>query len=205
MTVVRNGTPFGHRPPLPRSTGSWTFRTARPVAPDLDLVHRWMNDPDVARFWDQAWSRADWREELSAQLEHGPAHPCIVERGGRPFAYLELYWSSRHAIARHYPAREGDVGVHIALGDPGSRGGGRGTELLRDTAHGMYEVTPGCTRVLAEPAADNGAARAAFGRAGFHELGEIELAHKRAALVVHTAGTDDVPALRREVTAHASR
>ncbi|MET0191369.1 MAG: GNAT family N-acetyltransferase [Pseudonocardia sediminis] len=202
MTVGRTGPALGLRPPLPRSTGAWTFRTAQPVTPDLDLVHAWMNDPDVARFWDQAWSREAWREELSAQLADGPAHPCIVERGGRPFAYLELYWSARHAIAAHYPARDGDVGVHIALGDPAARGAGRGSALLRDTAQGMCAVTPGCTRVFAEPDAGNRAARGAFGRAGFHELGEIELAHKRAALVVHTTDPAEVPALRREVLTH---
>lgn len=199
MTVERTGPPRDLRPPLPRSTADWTFRTAHPVAPDLDLVHAWMNDPDVARFWNQAWSMQAWREELTDQLERGPAHPCIVERDGAPFAYLELYWSALHPIARHYPARDGDVGVHIALGDPQARGAGRGSALLRDTATGVCRVTPGCTRVFAEPDAGNRAARGAFGRAGFQELGEIELEHKRATLVVHTTDPEELPELRTGV------
>ncbi|KIH96854.1 hypothetical protein LP52_22755 [Streptomonospora alba] len=173
-------------PPTPTLAPPYSARQAQPHGADLDAVHTWMNLPHVAPFYDQAWSREHWAEELASQRAGTFSRPFVVSSHGVDLAYVELYRAARDVIAWHYDAEPHDIGFHIAIGDPGETGRGVGKEILDAFAAAVFAADPRCRRILMEPDADNAAARRAARKAGLGFLAEVDLPHKRAALFVRT-------------------
>ncbi|MBB6001179.1 GNAT family N-acetyltransferase [Streptomonospora salina] len=169
-------------PPTPDLAAPFAARPAQPHGADLATVHTWMHLPHVAPFYDQAWSRERWAEELSAQLGGTFSRPLIVSRDGTDTAYVELYRAARDVIAPHCDARPHDVGFHIAIGDPGRTGRGLAAEILAAVAPAVFAADPHCRRILMDPDSGNAAACRAARKAGLEFLAEAELPHKRAAL-----------------------
>jgi len=163
-----------------------TVRLARPDGADLKLITAWNAQPHVAAFWHQDWSQSQWRDELRRQLTSPDLLPCLVELDGVPVAYLELYRAATDRIAALYPAHPGDLGVHIAIGDPTLLGRGIGRRVLAHVAHALVTGTVGCQRVVAEPDARNVASVRAFRAAGFIADRELTLPEKTALLLIYS-------------------
>ncbi|MEU1279971.1 GNAT family N-acetyltransferase [Streptomyces sp. NPDC005805] len=184
------GTPGG----LLGAPGSWhPARTPfgelrlRPVdaGRDLALITGWMNDPAVAAFWELAGPESVTLAHLRPQLDgDGRSVPCLGLLDGAPVGYFELYRADLDPLARHYPARPHDTGVHVLIGHGADRGRGLGTALLRAVGDLVLGHRPRCGRVVAEPDVRNAPSVAAFRRAGFRLQEEIDLLDKRAALMV---------------------
>lgn len=152
---------------------------------DLPLISRWMNDPAVAAFWELAGSRAQTEEHVRAQLNgDGRSVPCVGVLDGTPMSYWEIYRADLDPLARHYPARPHDTGVHLLIGGVADRGRGLGSALLRAVADLVLDRRPACVRVVAEPDLRNTPSVAAFLKAGFRFAAEVELPAKRAALMI---------------------
>ncbi|MEU8762531.1 GNAT family N-acetyltransferase [Streptomyces sp. NPDC048659] len=152
---------------------------------DLPLVARWMNDPAVAAFWELAGAPDVTAAHIRAQLDaDGRSVPCLGVLDGTPMSYFEIYRADLDPLARHYPARPHDTGIHLLIGGVADRGRGLGTGLLRAVADLVLDHRPRCTRVLAEPDLRNTPSVAAFLGAGFRLSAEVELPGKRAALMV---------------------
>jgi lysine N-acyltransferase len=174
-------------PPLPELTGGWHARAADPDTRDLDLVHRWMQAPHVAAFWHQAWPRERWEEELRGQLSGRHSLPVLVSRaGGDPVIYLEVYRAARDVVAKVYPARPHDLGLHVAVGELSMTDQGLVRGLLPVLTAALFEADPRCTRVLLEPDVRNRRAIASFTAGGFAPVGEVLLPDKVALLMVRT-------------------
>ncbi|MFF9211954.1 MULTISPECIES: GNAT family N-acetyltransferase [unclassified Streptomyces] len=152
---------------------------------DLPLISRWMNDPAVAAFWELAGPAEVTEAHLAAQLGgDGRSVPCLGVLDGTPMSYWELYRADLDPLARHYPARLHDTGIHLLLGGVADRGRGLGGTLLRAVADLVLDRRPACTRVVAEPDVRNVPSLAAFLAAGFRYSAEVDLPGKRAALMV---------------------
>ncbi|NEY35784.1 GNAT family N-acetyltransferase [Streptomyces sp. PRKS01-65] len=152
---------------------------------DLPLITHWMNDPAVAAFWQLAGPPHVTEDHLRAQLGgDGRSVPCMGVLGGTPMSYWEIYRADLDPLARHYPARPHDTGIHLLLGDAADRGRGLGSVLLRAVADLVLDQRPRCARVVAEPDLRNTPSVAAFLSAGFRFSAEIDLPGKRAALLV---------------------
>ncbi|WP_343233620.1 GNAT family N-acetyltransferase [Streptomonospora sp. PA3] len=171
-------------PPEPEPAAPYAARPARPHGADLETVHAWMHLPHVAPFFDQAWSRERWAEEIAAQRAGTFSRPFIVSRDGADLAYVELYRAARDVVAPHYDADPHDIGFHIAIGDPGAIGRGVGAEILDAFAAAVFAADPACRRIVMEPDAGNAAACRAARKAGLAFITEADLPHKRAALFV---------------------
>ncbi len=158
----------------------------RPVDPDrdVDLVHPWMNDPAVARFWGKPWPRDQIRSYLHQQVRSTHSTPYLGQLAGVAMSYWELYRADLDPLADHYTARAHDAGVHVLLGPAGCRGRGLGAALLRAVSDWQLDVDPRATRVVAEPDADNVPCIRALTRAGFERITEMALPNKRAALMI---------------------
>ncbi|MFD3511728.1 GNAT family N-acetyltransferase [Streptomyces sp. NPDC058657] len=170
----------------PATTPAGEFRLV-PVHPahDLALVTRWMNDPAVAAFWELSGGEDVTAAHLRVQLEgDGRSIPCLGVLDGSPMSYWEIYRADLDPLARHYPARPHDTGVHLLLGEVADRGRGLGTMLLRAVADLVLDRRPSCARVVAEPDLRNTPSVAAFLRAGFRLGAEVELPDKKAALMI---------------------
>ncbi|MFE5740250.1 GNAT family N-acetyltransferase [Streptomyces celluloflavus] len=170
----------------PAATPAGPFELV-PVHLDRDLarISGWMNDPAVAAFWELAGPQETTAAHLRVQLAgDGRSVPCLGVLADIPMSYWEIYRADLDPVARYYPARPQDTGVHLLIGGVGDRGRGLGTTLLRATADLVLDHRPRCGRVIAEPDLRNTASVAAFLGAGFRYADEIELPGKRAALMV---------------------
>ncbi|MFF7341349.1 GNAT family N-acetyltransferase [Streptomyces sp. NPDC008163] len=170
--------------PVPTPAGEFQLVPVRPER-DLPVLTRWMNDPVVAAFWELAGDESVTARHLAPQLaDDSHSTPCIGVLSGMPMSYWELYRADLDPLARHYPARPHDMGVHLLIGEGRDRGRGTGTTLLRAVTGLVLDHVPLCTRVVAEPDVRNAPSVSAFLRAGFRISAEIELPEKRAALMV---------------------
>ncbi|WP_442304933.1 GNAT family N-acetyltransferase [Streptomyces sp. 2RAF24] len=152
---------------------------------DLPLVARWMNDPAVAAFWELAGPPDVTADHIRAQLDgDGRSVPCLGVLDATPMSYFEIYRADLDPLARYYPARPHDTGIHLLVGGVADRGRGVGTTLLRAVADLVLDHRPRCARVLAEPDLRNTPSVAAFLGAGFRLSAEVELSDKKAALMV---------------------
>ncbi|MGW1105635.1 GNAT family N-acetyltransferase [Streptomyces sp. NPDC002540] len=152
---------------------------------DLAVISRWMNDPAVAAFWELAGSEAVTADHLRPQLDgDGRSVPCLGVLAGIPMSYWEIYRADLDPLARHYPARPHDTGIHLLIGGVNNRGRGVGTTLLRAVSDLVLDNRPLCARVVAEPDLRNTPSVSAFLSAGFRFSAEVDLPDKRAALMV---------------------
>ncbi|MFE9405052.1 GNAT family N-acetyltransferase [Streptomyces sp. NPDC006530] len=152
---------------------------------DLALLAQWMNDPAVAAFWDLAGPDSVTAAHVREQLDgDGRSVPCLGVLDGTPMSYWEIYRADLDPLARHYPARPHDTGVHLLIGGVADRGRGVGTTLLRAVADLILDNRPHCPRVIAEPDLRNTPSVSAFLSAGFRFHAEVDLDDKRAALMV---------------------
>ncbi len=152
---------------------------------DLPIIGRWMNDPAVAAFWGLAGPQNATEEHLRSHFtSDGRSVPCLGLLEGTPMSYWEIYRADLDPLARHYPARPHDTGVHLLIGAVGDRGRGLGGILLRAVADLALDKRPACARIIAEPDIRNTPSVAAFLDAGFRFSAEIDLPAKRAALMV---------------------
>ncbi|EPH44072.1 GNAT family N-acetyltransferase [Streptomyces aurantiacus] len=152
---------------------------------DLALISRWMNDPAVAAFWELAGPPSVTEAHLRPQLEgDGRSVPCLGVLSGTPMSYWEIYRADLDPLARHYPARPHDTGIHLLVGEVVDRGRGLGSTLLRAAADLVLDHRPSCARVVAEPDLRNTPSVSAFLSAGFRFAAELDLPDKRAALMV---------------------
>jgi RimJ/RimL family protein N-acetyltransferase len=160
---------------------------------DLSLITRWMNDPAVAAFWELAGAESVVEEHLRRQLEgDGRSVPCLGALDGTPMSYWEIYRADLDPLARHYPARPHDTGVHLLIGGVADRARGLGSTLLRAVADHVLDRRPSCARVVAEPDLRNTPSVSAFLSAGFRFSAEVELPGKRAALMIRDRALRDL-------------
>ncbi|WP_405528632.1 acetyltransferase [Streptomyces avidinii] len=168
------------------TTPAGAFRL-EPVRPgrDLELLTGWMNDPEVAAYWELAGPAAVTAAHLRAQLDSdGRSIPCLGLLDGRPMSYWEIYRADLDRLSGYYPTRPHDTGIHLLIGDGPNRGRGLGTALLRAVADLVLGNRPRCTRVVAEPDIRNTPSVSAFLSSGFRCSAEIDLPEKRAALMI---------------------
>lgn len=155
---------------------------------DLDLMHSWMNDPEVARFWNKPWSNDRIASYLREQQACPHSDPYLGMLDGVAMSYWELYRADLDALAQHYPARDHDAGVHMLLGPADSRGQGHAVALLRAVSDFQLAMDPRATRVVGEPDVANIRCIRVAERAGFRHVTDLDLPHKRAALVIRDRG-----------------
>ncbi len=169
-------------PPAPALGPPWAARLLTATGEDPRLVSRWMHEPHVDRFWDQAWPPARWAAALAGQLAGDYTRPYLISHEGAPLAYVEIYRIPRDVVGQHYPADPHDLGIHLAIGALADTGRGLGRRLVRAVAQGLFSADPRCQSVLADPDERHTIARRMFTAAGFAPIGVRDLGHKRAAL-----------------------
>ncbi|WP_373305183.1 GNAT family N-acetyltransferase [Streptomyces lucensis] len=170
--------------PVTTPAGSFRLVPVR-VERDLPLIHGWMNDPAVAEFWELAGPRQRLEDHLRAQLAgDGRSVPCLGTLDGVPMSYWEIYRADLDPLARHYPARPHDTGIHVLVGRAEDRARKLGSGLIRAVADLVLDRRPACARVVAEPDLRNVPSVAAFLSAGFRYAAEVDLPGKRAALMI---------------------
>lgn len=162
--------------------GNFSLRRVDPER-DLELVHSWMNDPEVARFWKMPWPRVEIASYLHRQDRSLHSTPYLGILDGVPNSYWELYYAALDPLGQHYAAREHDVGLHMLLGPAECRGRRLAGDLVRTVSTRLVNRDPR-TRVVAEPDVENTRAIRTLEAIGFRRAADLDLPNKRAALMV---------------------
>ena len=179
------------RPPKPKGTVyqryiMWlgrdlTFRTVNP-ATDLGFFNRWMNDPIVAKFWQEEGNLA----KHTAYLEAIQADPHVINLisylGDEPFGYFEIYWAKENRIAPYYEVDDFDRGWHVLIGEPSMRGRPFVTAWLPSISHYLFLNDDRTQRIVIEPRVDNSKMIRNLMQCGYASLKEFDFPHKRAML-----------------------
>lgn len=167
-----------------RSPGRDRVIWTRPVDPvlDVELVHRWMHEAEVERYWDMAWPA----ERIAGYLRDHDADPhreaFVTFVDDVPVGYLEAYDPAHDVLASVYDVQPGDVGAHVLIGDPGFRG--RYSVSLGLATNRFLFGRPGVERIVGEPDVGNHNLLSLLAFLGFRKEGEVDLPDKRAALMV---------------------
>ena len=143
------------------------------------MAERWLNTPEVVRWWgDPAHELALLTEDLDQPL----MNQWIVEFDGTPFAYAQTYcvhsWPQKHL--EHLPPAARAIDAFIGI--PEMLGKGHGGRFLRKLA--VMLVEQGTPLVAIDPDADNLRARRAYARAGFAAEAIVQAAEGPVALMI---------------------
>jgi siderophore synthetase component/RimJ/RimL family protein N-acetyltransferase len=182
------GSPVGRDRAVYEETGRSRRRViwTRPVDRDADLalVHRWMHEPEVARWWEMAWPV----ERIAAYLRDHDADPhrdnYVTYVDDTPVGYLEAYDPAHDVLGTVYDVQPGDLGAHVLIGEPDYRGRYSVSLGLATIRHLFGR--PDVARIVGEPDAANHNFLSLLAFLGFAKVGEVDLPDKRAALMVCT-------------------
>jgi aminoglycoside 6'-N-acetyltransferase len=151
----------------------------RPMsATDLPLIRRWLETPEVARWW----GAPDEQYQLvSGDLDHPDMDQFIVVLGDRPFGYIQCYelstWNG--GLGSHPSATRG---IDQFIGEPDMIGRGHGSGFIRQFVEGL--LTSGTPRVVTDPDPANCRAVRAYGKAGFRSELIVDTPDGQALLMV---------------------
>lgn len=104
----------------------------RPMTPgDFADVSRWVNEPHVARWWDEHRTPDQVAAHYGPALRgEDPTRMWVWEVNGRSVGFCQDYRVGDHPDYALLSARPDAIGVDYALGEPAFVGRGLGTSLL---------------------------------------------------------------------------
>jgi RimJ/RimL family protein N-acetyltransferase len=177
--TLRDRAVYQERSPT-RSRVIWT----RPVDPalDVELIHGWMHEPGVVRYWDMAWPAGRIARYLGDHDADPHRDAFVTFVDDTPVGYLEAYDPAHDVLGAHYPVAAGDVGAHVLIGDPDFRG--RYSVSLGLATNRFLFGRPGTRRIVGEPDVRNHNLLSLLAFLGFHKAAELDLPDKRAALML---------------------
>jgi aminoglycoside 6'-N-acetyltransferase len=151
----------------------------RPMTPgDLSLVRRWLETPEVVRWWGQP---DEQYALVSDDLDHPDMAQFIVAIDDHPFAYVQCYalgtWNE--GFGAQPP---GTRGIDQFIGEPGLIGQGHGSGFLRQFVDML--LASGLPRIVTDPDPDNGRAIRAYAKAGFQNDRLVDTPDGLALLMV---------------------
>jgi aminoglycoside 6'-N-acetyltransferase len=164
----------------------------RPLADtDLTLLHWWLNDLAVIRWWegnDVTWD-AVVRDYGQASQE--PTEHWLASVDGAPIGWIQCF------AAADYPDEDevrqwwdvgigrSAAGIDYLIGEPGSRGQGLGTAMIRSFVTDIvFAHHRAWSQVCASPYAANVASVRALEKAGFRRVGTFNDGDQNLAVVM---------------------
>ncbi|TVY27207.1 N(6)-hydroxylysine O-acetyltransferase [Lachnellula hyalina] len=181
-------------PPPPNSSSETEDTT---LMTDVQLLHKWMNDPRVSRFWGCSGPVKIQEDFLRSNLTSNHSFPAIGMWDGKPFGYFELYWVKEDILGRHLGdgAGDHDRGVHVLIGEQEFRGKHRVQCWLTALAHWAFVQDYRTNAVVLEPRVDNERFISLLNDAGYLKEREITFPHKQSAFVKLRRENFEAPAL----------
>ena len=133
---------------------------------DLALVRRWLETPEVMRWWGQP---DEQYALVSGDLDHPDMDQFIVAIDDHPFAYVQCYGLGTRAIDQF-------------IGEPDMIGQGHGSGFIRQFADTL--LASRLPRIVTDPDPDNARAIRAYAKAGFQNDRLVDTPDGLALLMV---------------------
>lgn len=162
---------------------SISFRVAT-LENDLPYLHKWMNDPRVAEFWNEDGDLEKHRGYLSRLIADPHMVPLIGCFDGVPFSYFEIYWAKENRLAPFYEVQDYDRGWHVVVGEDAYRGRQFVSAWLPSLVHYMLLDDCRTQRIVGEPATAHHQQIRNLEKSGFAKVKNFDFPHKRATLVM---------------------
>ena len=142
---------------LPPDSGASTPGVTSPDELDVDILHRWMNDPRVDYSWGESGPRTHQEEFLRIGLKSKHSMPVIGCWDGKPFGYFEIYWVKEDRLAKYLGGEvdDWDRGIHCLVGEQEFRGAHRVNVWLSSLVHYCWLADLRTRCVMLEPRVDN--------------------------------------------------
>lgn len=124
---------------------------------DLDMLHKWMNDPRVNAAWGVAGPHTIQHKFLVDGLESRHSFPVYGCWDGKPFGYFEIYWVKEDKLGRLLGGEVGNYtrGLHVLIGEDEFRGPHRVKVWLSALVHYCFLADYRTETVMLEPRVDN--------------------------------------------------
>jgi hypothetical protein len=123
---------------------------------DIEILHRWMNEPRVSHFWGEQGPSSRQEAFLKNALRSKHSIPLIGCWDGKPFGYFEVYWVKEDPLGRLLgDAGNYDRGIHCLVGEQEFRGPHRVKIWLSSLLHYCWLVDNRTEVVMMEPRVDN--------------------------------------------------
>jgi len=136
--------------------------TLRPATgDDVPRLAAIRDEPEIRRWWGGGADRASLEAEVRAGLDDPDVEVFAILYEGRVAGAIQWYQE------KDPDYRSAGLDVFI---DPGIRGRGLGTDAVRTMARPLI-AHHGHHRLIIDPAADNAAAIASYGKVGFRPVG----------------------------------
>ncbi|AXA33777.1 GNAT family N-acetyltransferase [Francisella adeliensis] len=148
---------------------------------DLDAVHKWMNKPHVAKFWNLDKSRESLKKHFCDILSKPNQDIFILAVDGKEIAYAEIYKAEKDRIAAYCTIEENDYGWHLLIGPEESIGKGYSKLFVEALSKYCFSKLD-ANRVLFEPDIRVTPFERIAPRIGYINQGEIVLPEKKAYL-----------------------
>lgn len=143
---------------LPATASSTEHSTPKfDTESDLDVLHRWMNNPRVNAAWGAAGPHATQERFLRKQLTSSYSFPAFGCWDGKPFGFFQIYWIKESNISRllHTPVGNWDRGFHCLIGEDDYRSSHRVQIWLSSLVHFCWLSDNRTENVILEPRVDN--------------------------------------------------
>lgn len=154
-----------------------TFR--RLEVADLPMLHTWLNEPGVTKWWegdDVSWDAV--QRDYAPGSDDGTEH-WIAAVDGVDFGWIQC-WPATDWLEESEPWFALGIdpmaaGIDYLIGDPAMRGKGLGSQMIRAfTIDVVFGRHPEWTQACAGPFAANVASWKAMEQAGFRFVGVID-------------------------------
>lgn len=123
---------------------------------DLEILHKWMNDPRVNAAWGEAGPITHQEEFLRHNLTSRHSFPVLGCWDGKPFGYFELYWVKEDRLGPLLGGVDNyDRGIHLLVGEQEYRGAHRVAIWLSSLVHYCWLADLRTQTVMLEPRVDN--------------------------------------------------
>ncbi|PSK36028.1 hypothetical protein B9Z65_5843 [Elsinoe australis] len=150
--------PMGLRNVTGMSESNVPTLSSLPTGPnDVELLHKWMNDPRVAYSWGEDGPIEHQQKFLEGGLKLKHSFPVIGCFDGKPFGYFEIYWVKEDRLGTHLGGSIGewDRGFHCLVGEQEFRGSHRVKVWLSALVHYCLLADLRTNAVVLEPRVDN--------------------------------------------------
>jgi penicillin amidase len=148
---------------------------------DAPLLHDFVTQRHT-RFWGMSEYTVDEVREVYEFLDSLTTHHAfLIELGGRPIGIFQTYEPAADPVGERYPARPGDIGMHLLLA-PGRRPPRGLVDAVAPVCARFLFADPAKDRIVVEPDVRNAAALRRLESEGFTLSAEIDMPGKRAQL-----------------------